>query len=917
MAISDEVLDGFPDDDTGADVFAREYPTAVAPADREYLATKPPLFILCVDGEGDEYDVRVSRVVEALRLPLDKSGKLVPYAVLDAGVGGRLLAAEAGDQLGFGIPRNMTPDRFPQYWLLRNVFQDILARAEGGGPGTGARALRDSAYEKRVGQGGLLAFLWAMGGGDRPPVSGAAYGWLLSLVWLPLTRTFPRWWWARRKTHQLIRPARLAARRGRRWLGAEQNVEKGRENLFRVLDDLSGRSVHRLEQPAGVPSHEQALHDLERLQLRALLEDLSVPPLGGMLPKRRRRTSRPVLLVPIPRDTESTRDKLRQTERFLSALHDANSSAAAPGPLVIAVGRPSAELLARIGNPGESSLRLAGHLLHQRHEQPVLIPLKAEPFGRRGLPIRQVEPRRFRVGWQAANAMVTGCVALVLIGAGYVVLPGVLDFPGSCVGGNGTVAESARTDQVDVQATEWFDAALTAIDEQNQRAEAFARSNRTVRTVVAFVSNRPTSARDTLFDGVIPELRGIALWQTKLNDAANSDESQVPLRVVVRQTGEGFVNAEQKAKELVDEIRKGQSGPAYTHIIGVLGYAQSRESTKAALKVLDKAKILAIGTTATADDMLGETNYWPLTPLNSREAAIEADFAAKSDIVARHSGGGCQPAKRAIVVESYGDLYSRSLAQEFKDRFPGQTQLIDFTQTGEESQEPPAGTPSYRDTAPFVEKICSEIAAEPDSIVYWTGRARDFTAFVTAFDTEGTCTQHDLTVLGGNELTNVSQTGVFNNKQWLRLYYSSHRLPAYDDRASIITRNFVRDYVAFVKRTTEGAEDPWAQDGHSAVAYDAFHVLSKVANMAYGGGQDGSEDNPGLMQRTFTNGTVNFNGATGYVEYEQGTNRPPKDKTLVLLRETGQNPVAVTACGAYDQGQSSAAQGEPCSVAPR
>ncbi|WP_131786471.1 hypothetical protein [Protofrankia symbiont of Coriaria ruscifolia] len=158
-----DAFHGFPDD-TGAETFVREFPTAVAPVDRSYLMTKPTLFVLQVRGDGPEYDKRVRRVVEALRKPIDQGGKLVPYAELDAESGGPLLTEQAGDSLGFGRPRHMTPDRFPQFTLLKGVVHDIQKQGEGAGPDASARGLRDSAYAKRVQQGGLPAFLWTISG---------------------------------------------------------------------------------------------------------------------------------------------------------------------------------------------------------------------------------------------------------------------------------------------------------------------------------------------------------------------------------------------------------------------------------------------------------------------------------------------------------------------------------------------------------------------------------------------------------------------------------------------------------------------------------------------------------------------------------------------------------------------------------
>ncbi|WP_217710491.1 ABC transporter substrate-binding protein [Streptomyces sp. NA04227] len=878
----------------------------MAPADREYLATSPPLFLFDVPGSGTAYERRVRRVVEALREALDDNGKLAPYAVLEAGAGYELAGAEVGRRLEFGIPRFMTPDRLPQFSLLRDVVTEVLQRQSAGGAGAGARVLRDTAYLKRVEQGGLPGLLWSLGGSESPQ-QGGLYSWLLSVIWQPLTHSLPRLLWARRKTRQLIRPARLSPFRRRRWLGAELNAERGKENFFRVMDEMAQRQVPRLALHAGHPQREEALQGLEELLVRALLEDLRVPPARRFLPRRRRRTARPVILVELPQESELA----RPVERFLYAFHQGRATALPPGPLVIAVGRPSAQLLRHLGDPGEVNLAQAGLQLNQREGEPVLVRLREEPFTRFGLPIRQVQPRLFRTSWRTMTSLVAGATALAVAGAGLAAGVALGGSEHRCVGGDDTVDASAAAGPPPLRAGKWYNQALEVIKNENLRAEEFAkRDHRTVRTVFHFGSTAPAANDETiLFDGTVAELRGVAMWQRKLNDDAISDNSRVPLRVEVVPTGAGAKFAEREARKLVQDINSGKyKGPK--QVVGVLGYAQSKKETRAALKVLGEAGIPAVGTTATADEMLDSNtyqSYWPFTPANSTEARIAADFAQDQDIIVRREGDGCSPARQAVVIQNSADLYSNSLTSKFVAAFPGTSKVVNFSQDGR-FEDAPAGTPKLSSAHDLAETVCKALKDESESVVYWSARARDFTAFVNALDTQGTCIRHDITVLGGNELTNVAQTGAFDDKDWLRLYYSAHRMPVDDARASEKTRQFVEDYDRFVTTTSGGDTDPWRQDGHSAVAYDAFHVLSRAVDITY---RDKNADPRSML--TALSGGITFDGATGYVSYGQGSNAPPPDKTLVLLRQSAKGPKVVAACGAYRNGETSSAQGPPCS----
>ncbi|MEU6276833.1 ABC transporter substrate-binding protein [Streptomyces populi] len=891
--------EGFPDD--RATDFVLGFPTAVAPEyrNRSTLETSPPLFLLV---PPTAHTAGVDRVVGALRASLYDNGKLVPLAHLPAEDDSALLSETAGIQLLSNGPEHMTPDRFPHFRVMQDLVTYIRQKPDAWTAGPQARDLRRHASEQRAQRGGLLGFTR-----KETDAPGVGAGWLpdflLKIGWLSFVQRLPKWLWARRTSRRVMRG----------WLGAEK-IAGGGKNLFRVMDTVGALWSSQLRRD---PDHEETLQQLDRLLLRALLEDLRTPVTGRVLPGRRRRTGRPVLLVELP---QPGGPGARAAERFLRSVQEARVTARPPGPLVVAVGRPSESLLADLGRPTGLSFAQAALHLVQSDRNLVLVPISEGAMDRPGLDLRRVAPRTFRFSRLVPTAIVTCVSVLSLTAAGLAARQALApDANHHCVGGTESVAESARATAVPVDSKGWFDAAMREIDEQNKRAEQAAVRGGTVRTVVAFVSSVPTDENETRFDGTIPELRGIAMWQKKVLDDAVSNNSAVRLRVDVRPTGKAFTNAVAEARKLVTQVQHepGATSPmAYTRVVGVLGYAQSRDETRRALQVLGAAKIPTIGTTATADEMLGgdaSLSYWPFTPANSTEARIEADLASHQNIVAAQGSGrtsddNCSPARRALVIESSADLYSRSLADKFQADFTGTTEVFNFNQDGDFAPAPPTGAINISSADDLSRQLCKALTAEPQSVVYWSARARDFTAFINAMDTRGTCVGNDITVLGGNELTNVAQTGAFNNKNWLRLYYSAHRLPATDPRVSDKTRQFVDDYNVFVRATTKGT-DPWVQDGHSAVSYDAFHVLSQAVDQA--GLRDRSVSRVSVL--VALGAGVTFNGATGYVSYDQGSNAPPVDKTLVLLRQLADRPTAVVVCGAYDQGASSGTQGPPCS----
>ncbi|MDX3233326.1 hypothetical protein [Streptomyces sp. ME19-01-6] len=393
----------------------------MAPAHRKNLATKPPLFILRTPGDARQYEAAVHRVLEALRRSIDDNGRLVPYAHLTAAPDTELLSERAGTCLQ--VPQHMVPDRFPHFQVVQGLVTYLRERPERG-PGARARELREHACDRQQAEHrGLLGRLPA----SEPPAD-SIRGWLLRVGWLSFARKLPRRLWSGWTSRKVMRA----------WL-AGLPVAAGGRTLFAVVDQVAAVQAVRLRTN---PHHEEALQELEELLVRALLEDLRTPPVGGVLPRRRRRTARLVLLVELP---PTGAQGARAAERFLRALHRMRDTAAQPGPLVIAVGQPSPALLAELGGPPESNFTQAGLQLGQKDGPPVLVTFSEAALAGPGLPMGPVAPRTFELSWRTATSIVAALAALALVGAGLTVA-GSLPDPedSSCLGGSRSVAESAR-----------------------------------------------------------------------------------------------------------------------------------------------------------------------------------------------------------------------------------------------------------------------------------------------------------------------------------------------------------------------------------------------------------------------------------------------------------------------------------------
>lgn len=894
MNVLPEPRPTFPDD-IGADVFVRELRNAVVPSDRNELRSAPPLVLLCVPSD-DEGGRRRNRVLEALRHALGSGSKLVPYGVIRLSAHTEShtvsLTEAAAAELAHNHPRHQTPDRQSGFELIRDILNKVRKAAQDDEQITAA-SLRDAAYTKRVERAGLPAVLWRFG---EVVVPLPGLGWLMQPVMKPLFQTFPRWWWARRQTRRLVTKG---------WLG--QALGSDTDPLFDLMEHEARSLMPSLRLPEVHPSHEEGLNKVEAVLLRALLEDLRHPQVGKGTPSRRRRTARPVLLVELPPEDAPG---AAAAHRFLCVLHQLHQHVEGPGPLVIAVGSCPESLLEKLGSPESENLRVVGNKIRGSDLQPVFAKLAEEPFTRGGIPVQPVRPDTHRTSARAASVAVGAAATAAVValgGATYVALGAGVST--ACIGDNSATKGSDDSKSVAVESEKWYDEVTDRIDRQNKEAKRVANGSaedkREIRTVVHFISSKPTGeGDDPLFDGVIPELRGVALWQQRQNSDAVTDPDRVMLRVDVRTTGPGFKDAESEANKLVTEMTtKGAPAGESQEVAGVVGFAQSKDETLEALKALAKAHIPVVGTTATADSMRGGT-YWPSTPKNSDETRIAAAFAEKENIVGRKGKSGeCTPARHAVIVGKASDLYSRNLADGFAGRFNGTKRKIHFAQDTKDGTHGWDAEGVYN-TDSLARIVCEEQKDNPGTVVYWAGRAQEFVAFVHAYDRiSGRCGD-TLTVLGGNDLTNVALTETIRKVTWLQLYYTAHRLPPEDNRVGQMTTNFD---TAYKDSVTDPEADAWREDGHAAVAYDALQVLSTAMDEA----KRAHTLDPSGVSSKLDSG-ISIDGATGHIEYTKGLTEPPKDKTLVILRRDKGKPVTVAACGAYSKEAKVKEQGPPC-----
>ncbi|WP_064456387.1 type 1 periplasmic-binding domain-containing protein [Streptomyces hygroscopicus] len=866
----------------GAEEFIEAFKGAVLPRDRKATSRDllPPVLLLA---EGERAAVRAHQVMRGLREVLRPDGaKRVPYAALGPdeireAAGRRPLTLALGEELCVDVPRRTGGLRLPDFHLMRDIVEQALdPRA----PEPDGTALRDHCYARRIARGPLLGALWTLGGEGGDGGGTAGPGWaaeLRRLLVRPVFQSLPRWWWGRRRTRRLLRSTRRGWYADWRGISHGRTAEEFFENAARLLRAERGRD------------RAAAVGRFEELLLRALLADLRrVARPGRISPWRRRRRTRCVFLLELPEDAGGAAAGERFLERYGAAARDTRCAAA----VVVAVAPAGGAAEGQRGGLGRAAARLRGASgLPQRAPGPLRAVLPEPAPESEALEPDAVSPPTFRLGPVAELTLTGVLVAAVLSGLGGWLLERVPDEPDrSCLGGASSEVVAARPELSADSPRKSYQDARRLIREENARVDrAVADHHGTARTVVHIGSDVAADQEGQRYNAAVPELRGIALAQRALNDEARNDSQKVWLRVDSRNAGQDFADAPRIARRVVEDARKKGSG-----IIGVVGFSKSLRQTQEAVRILGRAQIPVVGTTATADLMQVDGYYRRVAPTNSREAAVEAGFARRGNIM-DDGTGKCSPAAAAVVVKDPRDLYSDEVGTLFAERFGARPVTLEYTPGGRADggaqgpgEDGVARTDSISDLA---DAVCERISGNPRTVVYWASRALQFSAFLDDFEDNTACEGRSLTVLGGNDLTTAALAGEYADRPWLRLYHTVHVLPAGHPRLSDIAKKFNADYARRF-----GSHDLWRDDGRAALAHDAMQLMAEAANRAYRSTHDVERSN---VQIGLDNG-IRKQGASGYLDVGRGRS-VPRDKPVIVLHHTDRGSEPVLYCGAFTQ----------------
>jgi hypothetical protein len=131
------------------------------------------------------------------------------------------------------------------------------------------------------------------------------------------------------------------------------------------------------------------------------------------------------------------------------------------------------------------------------------------------------------------------------------------------------------------------DGSCTLSDELRPYEQQILEENQKIgkqpyRTVVFFAPlTVPEDAPERTGGTGLPRLLGAMLAQQELNNQARSNRHQVPIRLLIANTGDRFVDGEAVAKQLVELAKKDR------RLAGVIGIWQSRDESKKAIELLE------------------------------------------------------------------------------------------------------------------------------------------------------------------------------------------------------------------------------------------------------------------------------------------------------------------------------------------
>ncbi|WP_051722525.1 ABC transporter substrate-binding protein [Streptomyces albus] len=234
-------------------------------------------------------------------------------------------------------------------------------------------------------------------------------------------------------------------------------------------------------------------------------------------------------------------------------------------------------------------------------------------------------------------------------------------------------------------------------------------------------------------DAVRRQLQGAYLAQYRANrdDLSGSPE----IRLLVANTGSGAEHWQYTVDRLIALSRAERREE---RLLAVTGLGPSTDENKKAMKRLSEEGIAMVASTMSATNLTDIPGLVRVAPTNRDEARAASAFLKKRGY------------EDAVIVqdEAAGNLYARTLAEEFREVFPDKKHTLPEENSGYDASQPDSWEGELRW---IVQNLCGE---EPD-VVYFAGRGKHLMSFINKLANRK-CQQRDFTVMTGDDTTNLT-----------------------------------------------------------------------------------------------------------------------------------------------------------------
>jgi ABC-type branched-subunit amino acid transport system substrate-binding protein len=380
----------------------------------------------------------------------------------------------------------------------------------------------------------------------------------------------------------------------------------------------------------------------------------------------------------------------------------------------------------------------------------------------------------------------------------------------------------------------------------------------TTLTARAEDHNSVANGRDSLQGAYIAQIQHNRDFRTPL------------LRILIANCGGTYAYAAQVANQI---IQAKQDDPT---IVGVMGPAQSRDTSIAAIKLLGQAHIPIISETATSDDFTNiSPSFFRVAPSNKYQVEVAVQYAES------HFN-----AKTAVVFQALNDNYSESLTKDFTNKF--------VKEDGHKIIKVMTYTATDQDASNVISDEASNACSYNPDFIYFTGRSD---GIKTLLDSLGNtpCGKDNIKIIGADTLDQLtSSLGVdYPYYAYNHLYYTTFAFPYEWTLVGLgkYQPSFFNDYPRSFdpdgKYTNVPKYGYTLPNGHMVLAYDAMTTMLYAVTEAVKSTNKvtlQAQDLVNVLRRIHGSNTIQ--GASGVIDFGANPNGDPVNKVIVMVQIT-------------------------------